>query len=177
MTGVDPNTPAVYIGLDNPKSPGNVQAILRAAGNFGADGIIYTGQRYPQAMQRNPAPDLARKTGRGIPLTQVDNLLDLPTNDLQIVCVEFAENAIALPEFRHPDRALYLFGPEDGTLDQATINQSDAVVYIPTSGCMNLAATVTVVLYDRMTRRGQDHSGNEHIRRNRDRNNQLIVRS
>jgi tRNA(Leu) C34 or U34 (ribose-2'-O)-methylase TrmL len=33
------------------------------------------------------------------------------------------------------------------------------VVYIPTTGCMNLAATVNVVLYDRMAKGNNTRSG------------------
>jgi tRNA(Leu) C34 or U34 (ribose-2'-O)-methylase TrmL len=33
------------------------------------------------------------------------------------------------------------------------------VVYIPTTGCMNLAATVNVVLYDRMAKGLNTRSG------------------
>ena len=52
----------VSIGLINPKSPDNVHAVMRAAGNFRVDSVLYTGQRYPRAMSRNPnAPDMSRK--------------------------------------------------------------------------------------------------------------------
>ncbi|MCK4674412.1 MAG: hypothetical protein KAT61_00735, partial [Gammaproteobacteria bacterium] len=99
--------------------------------------------------------------------------------NLSIICVEFAENAIALPEYRHPHDALYIFGPEDGTINQNIIDRADAVVYVPTVGCMNLAATVNVVLYDRLAKSSNDFSssleGNRLIRKSRDINNCLKV--
>ncbi len=67
---------------------------------------------------------------------------------MKIVCVEFAENAIPLPEYEHPQHAFYNFGPEDETISQEIIDRADAVVSMATMGCMNLAATVNVVLYD-----------------------------
>jgi tRNA(Leu) C34 or U34 (ribose-2'-O)-methylase TrmL len=57
-----------------------------------------------------------------------------------------------LPGYKHPERALYIFGPEDGTLGHDVLDWCRDVVYVPTNGCMNLAATVNVVLYDRMTK-------------------------
>ncbi len=94
----------------------------------------------------------------------------------ELVCVEFAEDAIALTEYQHPENAFYIFGPEDGTISQQVIDRADAVVYVPTIGCMNLAATVNVVLYDRLTKSPQGFESNELIRQSRDVNNRLKVR-
>ena len=168
----------VSIGLSNPKSPENVGSAMRAAGNFRVDGVYYTGRRYPRALMRNPdLPDLRRKVGQNIPLSEVACLIDTAPENMQIVCVEFAVNAIPLPEYQHPDNAFYIFGPEDGTLSQDTIDRADAVVYVPTVGCMNLAATVNVVLYDRLAKSSPCLEHNELIRNSRDRNNNVKVRS
>ena len=164
-----------YIGLINPKSPDNVHSVMRAAGNFRVDSVFYTGTRYPLALQRNPnAPDISRKWGENIPLNEVDCLVDA-ARDLKIVCVELAENAIALPDFDHPENAFYIFGPEDGTITQDVIDKADAVVYIPTIGCMNLAATVNVLLYDRLSKSAEGFDNNALIRESRDINNTLKV--
>jgi tRNA C32,U32 (ribose-2'-O)-methylase TrmJ len=66
--------------------------------------------------------------------------------------VERRENAELLPSFKHPPDALYVFGPEDGTLGRATLSWCHRFVSIPTypDGPLNLAAAVNVVLYDRL---------------------------
>lgn len=167
----------VSIGLINPKSPDNVNSVMRAAGNFQVDSVFYTGKRYPRALMRNPdIPDMRRKIGQAIPLKEVSCLTDDMPAGVDLVCVEFAENAIALPEYQHPDNAFYIFGPEDGTISQDMIDRADAVVYVPTIGCMNLAATVNVLLYDRLSKYFQGGEGDELIRQSRDTNNNLKVR-
>ena len=167
----------VCIGLCNPKSPENVGSVMRAAGNFRVDEVFYTGRRYPLAMKLNPnIAQTSRSVSRNVPLTGVNCLLDAVAAQVPIVCVEFAMNATPLPEYLHPDSAFYLFGPEDGTLSQEVIDAADAVVYAPTVGCMNLAATVNVVLYDRLSKSAQQYAGNELIRNSRDRNNNIKVR-
>jgi len=166
----------IHIGLSNPKSPLNVASVMRAAGNYRVDRVVYTGERYPRALQRNPTiPKLSRKVSKDIPLAQVECLI-AAADRLPIVCVELAENAIALPEYQHPQNALYIFGPEDGTLEQGIIDRADAVVYIPTVGCMNLAATVNVLLYDRLAKSRQAIDHNELIRQSRDTNNTVKLR-
>lgn len=174
--------PKVSIGLINPKTPENVSSVMRAAGNFQVDRVFYTGERYPRAVRLNPdIPNMSRQVGQDIPLLGVSNILDNDVNaKLQIICVEFAENALPLPGYQHPDDAFYIFGPEDGTIDQDVIDRADAVVYVPTMGCMNLAATVNVVLYDRFTKLAPAHvpglDNNTLIRLSRDRNNNVKAR-
>ena len=171
----------VSIGLVNPKSPDNVASVMRSAGNFQVNGVLYTGSRYPRAVRLNTrAPDMSRKVSQNIPLTEVTDLLDDIDETMAVVCIEFAENAIALPNYQHPENALYIFGPEDGTISQAIIDRADAVVYVPTVGCMNLAATVNVVLYDRLAKshreKNSDTESNELIRQSRDTNNCLKIK-
>lgn len=60
--------------------------------------------------------------------------------------------ATSLPDYVHPERAFYIFGPEDGTLEPARFKAVKEVIYVPTRGCMNLAASVNVILYDRLAK-------------------------
>jgi tRNA(Leu) C34 or U34 (ribose-2'-O)-methylase TrmL len=68
------------------------------------------------------------------------------------VAVELIDGAKSLTTYKHPPRAFYIFGPEDGTLKKEITDFCEDIVYIPTEGCMNLAATVNVVLYDRLAK-------------------------
>lgn len=163
----------VTIGLTNPKSPTNVGAVMRAAGCFNVSAVFYSGERYARAA---PFHTDTGGAAQRIPLSGVDDLMEGVAAGMQLVCVELVEGATPLPEFDHPDNAYYLFGPEDGTLDQAVIDRADAVVFIPTRGCLNLAAAVNVVLYDRLAKAPAGGGGNELIRRSRDRNNRVAVK-
>ena len=138
--------------------------------------MFYTGVRYPQALKRaGRSVDMSRKLGKDIPISQADCLIDSAPDDVKIVCIEFAENAIALPEFQHPERALYIFGPEDGSIEQEVVDKADYVVFVPTISCMNLSASVNVLLYDRMAKSYQTQDNNTLIKTNRDTNNRLKV--
>ena len=165
--------PTVTIGLTNPKSPSNVGAVMRAAGCFRADAVVYTGRRFAMAAPFHT--DTQGVAGK-IPLTGVDSLLNCIPEETQLVCVELVEGAIPLPDFQHPARAFYAFGPEDGTLGQEIIDRADAVVYVPTVGCLNLAATVNVVLYDRLAKSALTIANDELIRRSRDNNNRAKIK-
>lgn len=166
----------ISLGLINPKSPDNVGSVLRAAANYRVNDVFYTGNRYPRALERSARTvDMSRKIGREIPLSQVDCLLATKADDIKIVCIEFAVNASPLPEYHHPENALYIFGPEDGSIDQEIIDKADAVIYIPTVGSMNLSATVNVVLYDRLVKEANYQTGNTFIKQSRDTNNRLKV--
>ena len=163
----------VIIGLSNPKSPTNVGAVMRAAGCYGVDSVVYTGERYDRAAQFNTE---TQDQSQRIPLSHRQNLLDDIPEGMAIVCVELVEGATPLPEFVHPDQAFYLFGPEDNTVKQKVIDRSDAVVYIPTMGSLNLAATVNVILYDRLAKSTVTEWGDDLIRHSRDANNHVKVK-
>jgi tRNA(Leu) C34 or U34 (ribose-2'-O)-methylase TrmL len=136
----------VGIGLDNPKSSVNVGAALRAAGVYGAAFVATTGKRFGRS------PTDTMKHYRHLPLLRPTNLHDVVPFDCVPVAVDIIEGAIPLPEYKHPERAFYIFGAEDNTLGKRITGWCRDIVYVPTEGCMNLAAAVNVVLYDRMAK-------------------------
>lgn len=166
-------TGSAAIALCNPKSPSNVGAVMRAAGCYGASAIYYTGTRFERAAKYHLD---TRNISQQIPLSPVNSLTELMGESRKLVCVELAEGAIPLPEFTHPEDALYIFGPEDGSIDQSVVDLADAVVYVPTIGCMNLAATVNVLLYDRMAKQSNAIDHRELIKQSRDVNNRLVYK-
>ena len=139
------------IGLDNPKTPANVGSIMRAAGCYSAASVFYSGNRYQKAKQFITDP---QKNYRHIPLTWIDNLHDAIPFDCVPVAIDLIDGAQSLVEYEHPERAFYIFGAEDNTLGRRITSWCRDVVYVPTNGCMNLAAAVNVVLYDRIAKRG-----------------------
>jgi tRNA(Leu) C34 or U34 (ribose-2'-O)-methylase TrmL len=103
----------VSIGLVNPKSATNVASILRACGGFGASAVFYSGNRFRYAKQHSPdmRPD-TRNMRDSIPTIGVDDLMAMKPKGAKTVVIELVENAIALPEYSHPDSAFYVFGPD-----------------------------------------------------------------
>lgn len=162
------------IGLVNPKSPTNIGMIMRAAGCYDADAVFYSGDRYNRAKKFHTD---THHSASNTPLTHVENILEAIPKGATCVGVEFVEGAIPLMEFIHPDNAFYLFGPEDGSLTQAQVDACDYVVYVPTVGCMNLACTVNVLLYDRLSKNGRHLIDARPISENKDRNNQTRVKN
>ncbi len=162
-----------YLGLVNPKSPENVGMIIRAAGCYEAKKIFYTGTRFDRARQFYTD---TKNSHEKIPLILAEDLLTTIPDGAKLVAVELAEGATPLMHFDHPEQAYYIFGPEDGSITQDLLDACDHVVYIPTVGCMNLAATVNVVLYDRLAKMSTTHCDHRPVINNRDTNNKLKVR-
>ncbi len=163
----------VILGLLNPKTPSNVGSVMRAAGCYQVNSVHYTGQRYGRAAKFNTDTHHSKQD---IPLIGVNCLLQSVPKKMDIVCVELVVGAIPLPAYEHPEKAFYLFGPEDGSISQQIIDKANAVVYIPTQGCMNLAATVNVLLYDRLAKLGLNYDDEALIFQNRDNRNHLRVK-
>lgn len=135
------------VGLHRPKNAINVGSAIRAAHCYEAALIATSGQRYTRA------PTDTQKGYRHIPLIQCDDLRDVVPFDCVPVAVDLIDGARDLRTYTHPERAFYVFGPEDGTLGKNVLDWCRDVIYVPTRDCMNLAATVNVVLYDRLHKR------------------------
>jgi tRNA(Leu) C34 or U34 (ribose-2'-O)-methylase TrmL len=148
------------IGLDNPKTPANVGSIMRAAGCYGVSTVFYSGQRYKKAKQFVTDP---QKVYRHIPLISTDDLHGCIPYDCVPIAVDLLEGATSLIDYKHPERAFYIFGAEDATLGKKITSWCKDIIYVPTNGCMNLAASVNVILYDRLfkqTRKDYYHAAN-----------------
>jgi tRNA(Leu) C34 or U34 (ribose-2'-O)-methylase TrmL len=138
------------IGLTNPKTAANVGSALRAAFCFGAAFVAVSGLRYRNSATDTPKFPLHR------PLFQCDDVLSLCPHDCEPVAVDIVDGAVALDEFRHTPRTFYIFGPEDGTLGKSVTNRCARSIVIPSRMCLNLAAAVNVVLYDRVSKQRRD---------------------
>ena len=138
------------IALVNPKSRENVGSVLRAAGCYGASLIVVGGPRPDRYMGRINTD--TQKDYRHIPTLRVADVFDALPYDCVPVAVDLLPGAQSLVTFMHPERAYYIFGPEDGTLGSTLVNRCAHQVAIPTTYCLNLAQTVNVVLYDRLAK-------------------------
>jgi len=134
------------IGLDNPKTEANVGSAMRAVGVYGAKLLVISGKRLKAGCTDT------MKHHKHIPMLNVDDLFDAIPHDCVPVAVDLIEGAKSLVGYKHPERAFYIFGAEDATLGARVLSRCKDVIYIPTSGCMNLAATVNVILYDRLAK-------------------------
>lgn len=139
------------IGLHNPKNGENVGGALRAASIFGASGVLIDGHRSNTLLNH---PTNTMKAHNHIPTTWCNDIFDAIPYGTVPIAVDIVDGARSLVEFTHPERAVYIFGAEDSTLGKKTIDRCVHTVYIPTRRCANLAATVNMVLYDRMAKRG-----------------------
>lgn len=135
------------IGLVRPKSHHNVGSTLRAAFCYGAAMVAIEGDR---SHVRSHVDTF--KSWRHIPVVLGNGLHELIPFDAVPIAVDLVPDAIPLPSFQHPQRAFYVFGPEDGTLGKKHLEWCKYRVMIPMRECSNLAATVNVVLYDRMAK-------------------------
>lgn len=133
------------VGLVNPKTGPNIGGVMRAVGIYGAALLVIEGDRFKRI------PTDTMKAYRHTPVLNAD-LRDSIPFDCVPVAVDLVPRAKPLMDYVHPERAFYIFGPEDSTLGARTLEWCRDVIYVPTNGCMNLAACVNVVLYDRMAK-------------------------
>lgn len=145
--------------IDNGKNYSNLGTIWRTAYNLGAAGTGQIGQRYKR--QSSDTLDAWRILPHRVYLDSDEWYQTMPYG-AQAVAVEITEGATSLYEFEHPKQAVYVFGPEDGSVQPRILEKVQHTIYIPTDHCMNQAVTVGVVLGHRANqikeRNGNDYS-------------------
>ena len=149
----DGRAPAVV--LVDPKFPHNVGAAVRAASCYGVGQVWFTGDRVQLIGERRyRLPREERMRGyQEVELRHSDEPFEAFGRGTVPVAVELRKGAESLITFDHPENAVYVFGPEDGSLDRATLGLCHRFVVIPTRHCTNLSAAVYTVLYDRHAKR------------------------
>lgn len=142
--------------LYDPKDERNVSNALRACGVFGASFITIMGWRVNWSMVRVSDPSKQHRNVATFQYNKRDGLVSALPAGVEVIGVEITPLAEVLPEFEHPERAVYIFGPEDGSLPDDILSAVDYIVKIPSKSCLNLAACVNVVLYDRAAKEIRD---------------------
>jgi len=144
--------------LINPKYEHNVGAALRACSAWGIYNLLWTGQRvvFDQDTTKRIPREERMKGYKDVKwLPNVDKPLNLFENIVP-VAIEIKQGSESLTTFEHPENAVYLFGPEDGSIPQVYSRLCHRFVHMPSHHCLNLSAAVNVVLYDRRMKRQRD---------------------
>ena len=149
--GVAKNSPGYFgfvcYGL---KKALNIGTLMRSGHVFDAALLGVIGARYSGSHAD------VTKAYRHVPLLHykdIDDFLEHRPHDCQLVSVEIVDAARPLETFSHPKRALYIFGPEDGSVPKELLDASQYVVHIPSIYCLNIGCAAAVVAYDRTAKR------------------------
>jgi tRNA(Leu) C34 or U34 (ribose-2'-O)-methylase TrmL len=140
--------------LISPKYARNIGTTVRAASCYGIKQVWYTGDRVEldeKSGKRLPREE-RMKGFRDVEIIQNDYPFD-QFEGVVPVAIEVRQNSESLVTFEHPDNALYVFGPEDGSIPKQLGAYIHRFVVIPTRHCLNLATAVATVLYDRQQKR------------------------
>lgn len=141
------------IGIWHTKNPLNVGTLWRSADLLGASFVFTVGRRY----ERQASDTM--KSWRHTPLFHFKDVDDLRAHlpySCPLIGIEMADGATPLTSFAHPERAVYLLGAEDTGLNAAAIAACHHLVVLPGRRSMNVAVAGSVVLYDRVAKRGSE---------------------
>ena len=137
------------LALINPRYPRNIGMAIRLASCYGFNQVWFTGKRVSLDSKAYRLPREERMRGyKQVELINHDYLFDQFQNATP-VAIEVRENAVPLPFFEHPENPIYVFGPEDGSIDQVYMRHCHNFVVIPTKHCLNLATAIATILWDR----------------------------
>lgn len=138
------------IGIENAKTSMNVGTLWRGAMCFGAAFTFVIGNR----IRRQPSDVWnAWKHQPHYEFTSREHFLASRPLDCLLIGVEV--DGEPLETFTHPERAIYILGPEDGNLSPSLRAKCQKVIRIPGIRCLNVSQAGTVIMYDRMLKAGR----------------------
>lgn len=141
--------------LCNPKYPHNVASAVRNCSCFGFRQVWWTGDRVTLDVELGERlPREERMKGyRDVRQCPFPTPFGRIARGTTVVGVELCKGAYSLTEFDHPDDAVYVFGPEDGSIPKTARMNCHRFVFIPSRHCLNLSNAVGIVMYDRLAKR------------------------
>jgi tRNA G18 (ribose-2'-O)-methylase SpoU len=141
------------IGVEGISKQANAGSILRSAHAFGASFFFTVNPSIDLGGLRSSDTSAAYDHVPVYNFATTDELL-LPKG-AALVAVELTEDAVDLPSFRHPTRAVYVLGPEKANVSPAMLARCDHVIKIPLKFCVNVGVAAALVMYDRMLSMGR----------------------
>jgi tRNA G18 (ribose-2'-O)-methylase SpoU len=146
------------IGLDRSSKPFNAGTLNRLAAAHGGSYTFTAGADW-QASRHWRFWEEAAAAEAAAPRPTVPHLaFETPAatvfpDGFTLVAVELTPDAVDLPSFRHPSRAIYVLGPERGMLAPEFLDRAAHVVKIPMRFSLNVAMAASLVLFDRLRSR------------------------
>ncbi|WP_374763193.1 TrmH family RNA methyltransferase [Yunchengibacter salinarum] len=141
------------IGIDGVSKKGNIGNLVRTANAFGAHFAFAVAACRNPLTGESPLDDFAdtSKSYKAMPVYSYAAPDEVPVPaDCRLVGVEMADDAVELPVFRHPHRAIYVLGAERYSLSDAMVARCHEMITIPTRFSLNVATAGAIVMYDRM---------------------------
>lgn len=141
------------IGVEGITKPGNLGNLVRSAHAFGAS-FFFTVN--PQLKVNDVKESDTSKAWDNLPFYEFSDIneFNLPKK-CALIAVEFTEDSIELPSFKHPQAAAYVLGPEMGNVSPEMMKRADHVIKIPMQFCINVGVAGAIVMYDRLISTGR----------------------
>lgn len=136
------------IGVDRLSKAHNMGNLLRTSYAFGASYFFTVSADYSKRELREADTSGATSS---LPVYDYAGIDDLKVpSGAKLVGIELTDDAIDLPNFKHPRQAIYILGPEGGNLDPRLLERCDYTIKIPMRFCVNVGVAGAIVMYDRL---------------------------
>lgn len=138
------------IGIYHPENKENLGSLWRSAYIMGASFIFTIGK----SKFIKESSDVTHAWNK-IPLyihPHFDHFYSSIPYSTQLIGVEMHEKSIAVREFEHPQRAVYLLGCESSGLPSKIVDRCHQLVSLPGNFSLNVASAGSILIYDRINK-------------------------
>lgn len=153
------NIPIIVI--DSPKTPENIGAIIRIAGNLGISEIYLIAKESDFRMSKITKSSSNAHQYVNLNFVDYNFLKTVKEKDYQIIAIETCDNSSNLFEYTFTEKLVFVFGNESHGVSNEGLKYCDKALFIPLPGevkSMNVSHAVSVTLFE-YYRQGMDDNG------------------
>ncbi|MBN2237625.1 MAG: TrmH family RNA methyltransferase [Bacteroidales bacterium] len=150
-TGENRGVESLILAAFELRTPENVGAFIRLAGNLGIDKVIFIAEE--NALSTAKIARVAHSSYKHVNFSfvQPSEFFSSIESDYQVVAVETCENASNLFKTKLPEKCVLLLGNERYGIDQEFLNRANQSVFIPLLGntkSMNVSHAATLAAFE-----------------------------
>ena len=141
----------LIIVADNLKTPENMGAVIRIAGNFAAEKVIFINKESININKINRFSASVANLVETHYISDTNELKSFFDDSYKIICLDTEINANNITQYKFPEKIVLVVGNEKHGISQEILDIADESIFIPMIGkvkSMNVTHALVVAIYD-----------------------------
>lgn len=141
----------LIIIAENLKTPENMGAIIRIAGNFGAKKVLFINKDEINIRKVNRFSASVSNLVETHFLSNIEEINNFIDNSYKIVALDTVSNSINIYDYKFPEKLVIIVGNEKYGISNKFLNKVSESIYIPMPGkvkSMNVSHALAIATFE-----------------------------
>ena len=141
----------LIIIAENLKTPGNMGALIRIAGNFGAKKVLFINKKEINIRKINRFSASVNNLVETHFLSDIGEIKNFIDNSYKIIALDTISDAINIYDYKFPKKLIIAVGNEKYGISKSLLNIISESIYIPMPGkvkSMNVSHALAIATFE-----------------------------